>query len=183
MAATTSIHYVVNGGISDASDINQFADILTGITNAPGITVNSLTVTGGPINFPANSISATALSGALVTSGSSIAPTVNNIVVAGSTTLQPCTISLTALSDPNVNLRISAFGPTGVIEATSEVVGDLGVTGNFTGIPARLIGGSVGAPAAGAHRVNDFAVDYNAGVPRIWICTVAGTPGTFVAIS
>jgi hypothetical protein len=36
-----------------------------------------------------------------------------------------------------------------------------------------------GAPGSGAHSVGDFAIDQT-GV--IWICTVAGTPGTFVQV-
>jgi hypothetical protein len=104
--ATTAIHYVLNGQLSDASDVNQFADILTGVTNAPGITVNSLTVNGTPINVPTQSIQAAALVGVITASGN----TANNISIAGSNAGSPVTITATG-SD-------SAIGITAITKTT-----------------------------------------------------------------
>lgn len=43
---------------------------------------------------------------------------------------------------------------------------------------AAFVGGTVsGAPVAGTFAVGDFVVAQNG---KIWICTVAGTPGTWV---
>ena len=43
------------------------------------------------------------------------------------------------------------------------------------------VGGTVsGAPASGPHNLGDFITDYTNGT--VWVCTVAGTPGTFVKV-
>ena len=54
-----------------------------------------------------------------------------------------------------------------------------GLTGSTAA--SRYVGGTAsGAPASGAHAVGDFTVDQTGSV---WICTGAGTPGTFAQIS
>jgi hypothetical protein len=53
-------------------------------------------------------------------------------------------------------------------------------SGGLTGATAatRLVGGTANAaPTTGTFAVGDLAVAQNA---RLWICTVAGTPGTWV---
>jgi hypothetical protein len=55
----------------------------------------------------------------------------------------------------------------------------VGLTGAVA--PARFVGGTTsGAPSAGTFAVGDFVIDQTGGV---WICTVAGTPGTWVGMS
>lgn len=73
----------------------------------------------------------------------------------------------------------SVFGRTGTIAAAN---GDYyGVVANaLTGAIAasRYVGGTAsGAPASGTFLVGDFVIDQTGG---IYICTVAGTPGTWV---
>lgn len=54
-----------------------------------------------------------------------------------------------------------------------------GLTGSTAA--ARLVGGTAsGAPASGAHVVGDTVIDQTG---KVWICTTAGTPGTFTAVS
>jgi hypothetical protein len=50
---------------------------------------------------------------------------------------------------------------------------------NLTGTAGTYIGQSSGAPASGAHTVGQWTTDPTN--RSIWICTVAGTPGTFLA--
>jgi hypothetical protein len=67
---------------------------------------------------------------------------------------------------------------------TDAAGGEAAVAGPFapssTGATAavRFMGGTAsGAPVAGAFLVGDFVVAQNG---KVWICTVAGTPGTWV---
>ena len=55
--------------------------------------------------------------------------------------------------------------------------------GGLTGAVAatRFVGGTAsGAPTTGTFAIGDFVIDQTA---KLWVCTVAGTPGTWVAIS
>lgn len=65
---------------------------------------------------------------------------------------------------------------TGIVTAPALVPS--GLTGSVAA--ARFVGGTVaGAPVAGAHLVGDVVVDQSG---ALWICTVAGTPGTWVEV-
>jgi len=60
-----------------------------------------------------------------------------------------------------------------------DVAAPSGLTGATT--PARFVGGTVaGAPSTGTFAVNDFVISQDG---KIYICTVAGSPGTWVAVS
>jgi len=65
--------------------------------------------------------------------------------------------------------------------------GGLVDTGGFTyqsgsSALARWVGATAsGAPASGAYQVGDWIIDR--GTPTIWLCTVAGSPGTWVNIA
>ena len=81
---------------------------------------------------------------------------------------------------------VNALDPQQIINLLTGVMTDQQVTiGNriqaaLTGSTAAsgYVGGTAtGSPASGAHLVGDFSVDQTG---TIWICTVAGTPGTFV---
>lgn len=80
--------------------------------------------------------------------------------------------------------------------AAWEVVGQAGTSGTFTGevqgtdfkptgltgsvSASRYVGATVsGPPLTGAHVVGDWSIDQTG---RIWFCTVAATPGTFVPL-
>ena len=88
--------------------------------------------------------------------------------------------------DSSTKIATTAF-VTGAVtsEATAR---DTAIT-NAKGLPigltgatsaTRFVGGTTsGAPASGTFAVGDFVVDRTA---AIWICTVAGTPGTWSAI-
>jgi hypothetical protein len=60
---------------------------------------------------------------------------------------------------------VDAFAPTGLTGAVA---------------PARFVGGTTsGAPVTGTFAVGDYVIAQNA---KIWVCTVAGSPGTWVAV-
>lgn len=67
----------------------------------------------------------------------------------------------------------------GTLSAESATVyAPIGITGASAG--SRYVGGTAsGAPASGTFAVGDFAVDQSG---TIWICTVAGSPGTWVGL-
>lgn len=66
---------------------------------------------------------------------------------------------------------------TGVV--TAPVLKASGLTGAVAA--TRFVGGTAsGAPASGTFLVGDFVIDQTA---KVWICTVAGTPGTWVSAS
>jgi len=72
-------------------------------------------------------------------------------------------------------LTADSTQPNGVRWATA------GAAANLTGATAttRYVGGTAGGPpTTGTFAVGDFALDQTAAV---WVCTVAGTPGTWVA--
>src|SRR2546430_3485452 len=64
--------------------------------------------------------------------------------------------------NPSLAASVSASGLTGSVAASRYV----GATAS-------------GAPASGAHLVGDFVIAQNGGV---FVCTVAGTPGTWVGV-
>lgn len=58
---------------------------------------------------------------------------------------------------------------------TATYFGTSGLTGATA--PARFVGGTAsGAPASGTFAVGDYAID---GTGKVWICTGAGSPGTW----
>lgn len=86
-------------------------------------------------------------------------------------------------TDAEVSTAVALLVPKAGGTMTGElVVPDLsvaGLTGSVTS--TRYVGGSNGAPTTGAHLVGDWVVDPTNAC--IWICTVAGTPGTWVSPS
>ncbi len=69
---------------------------------------------------------------------------------------------------------------TGAQTLTNKTLDIVRLTG-LTGATAatRYVGGTAsGAPVAGTFAVGDFVIDQTG---KIWVCTVAGTPGTWVA--
>jgi hypothetical protein len=77
--------------------------VLTGVSGAPGIAVNSLNVQG-TVNLQPQTLATSALTGAFVTSGF-----FNNVTLSGSVTGSPCTLSTTG-GDANVGLTITTTG-------------------------------------------------------------------------
>lgn len=71
-------------------------------------------------------------------------------------------IQHTSTSSATQTLEAAAFDATGGSE------------------PSRFVGGTSNAPTTGAHEAGDFAIDA-AGV--LWICTTAGTPGTWKVVA
>ena len=63
-----------------------------------------------------------------------------------------------------------------------SVWGNVGTTGDDLTPGARWMGNhDGGAPTAGAFQAGDFVIDKT--TPALWICTVSGTPGTWVSIT
>lgn len=89
-----------------------------------------------------------------------------------------------ALSDPtNLPSEFLSFLPQHVaqnpVPSTGSVVAPILASTGLKGAtsPSRYVGAtSSGAPASGAFQIGDFVVDHS-GV--LWICTVAGSPGTW----
>lgn len=82
-------------------------------------------------------------------------------------------------------LTVSSGGAaiTGAISSTSTVTGTAHVSSGLTGATAasRYVGATAsGHPVSGTFALGDFVVDQT-GV--IWICTTAGTPGTWTQVS
>ena len=60
-----------------------------------------------------------------------------------------------------------------------DVLAPSGLTGATT--PSRYVGGTVtGAPSTGTFAVNDFVTSQDG---KVWICTSAGSPGVWTAVS
>lgn len=67
-------------------------------------------------------------------------------------------------------------------DVTASTIASSGLVGST--IPSRYVGGTTGsAPVSGTYLVGDWIVGVNTGGgnPTIYICTVAGTPGTWVS--
>ncbi|MCW3038472.1 MAG: hypothetical protein JWM31_377, partial [Solirubrobacterales bacterium] len=74
----------------------------------------------------------------------------------------------------------SYLGTAGGTMTGELVVPDLKVTGLTGSVTAsRYVGANTGAPTTGAHLVGDWIIDPTG---KVWICTVAGTPGTWVQV-
>lgn len=81
-------------------------------------------------------------------------------------------------------VTIGTNGSVSGLQASGEIyaVGDLKV-GGLTGATAasRYVGATAsGAPVSGTFAIGDYVIDQTG---AIWICTVAGSPGTFVSVS
>lgn len=75
----------------------------------------------------------------------------------------------------------SVFGRTGAVVAVDADYSGIVAT-HLTGAVAatRYVGGTAsGAPASGTFAVGDFVVDQRG---LLWVCTVAGTPGTWISV-
>ncbi len=80
-----------------------------------------------------------------------------------------------------VNTSVQGTRVLGVTLGQLAVTGALAVSGITGAVGAsRYVGASTGAPTTGTFAVGDFTIDSSA-VPKLWVCTVAGTPGTWAA--
>lgn len=79
----------------------------------------------------------------------------------------------------DVTSRAPIASPTFTGVAAAPAFSVSGLTGSVAA--SRYVGATAsGAPAAGAHLKGDWVIDQTG---KIWICTVAGTPGTWVSAS
>jgi hypothetical protein len=80
------------------------------------------------------------------------------------------------------NLVTSVFGRTGaVVAADGDYAGIVAAAKTGAIAATRYVGATAsGAPVSGTFAVGDFIVDQTG---KIWVCTVAGTPGTWLPVS
>jgi hypothetical protein len=82
----------------------------------------------------------------------------------------------------NLASDLSAKAPTASPTFTGSVSAPAFASSGLTGstVASRYVGATTsGAPASGPHLVGDWSVDQTG---AIWVCTLAGTPGTFVQV-
>jgi hypothetical protein len=134
---TTALHYVQNQTATDQSDINQFVDVLTGVSGSTGITVTSLSVVG-TTSFLGNSIPFTALGGTTLIVGAGTANTGSNpdqiTLSSGLLGSNSVTISATSVGgDANIAITMIPLGTSPFQINTPAGFHELQVTGPATG--------------------------------------------------
>jgi len=142
-------------------------------TNA-NVTVNLYGGTNLATLYPSQSVVATVLSTSSNTSGAW------NLFYDGSSTATGTSAAVFSISPTLVTPNIGAATGTS-LTATGTVTGNAvaatGLTGATTNT-VRLVGAtSAGAPTSGTFAVGDLVIDDTG---TLWICTTAGTPGTWV---
>lgn len=175
------------------------------MSQSAAITIGSTSITFAKVNAGGGSVTSVDLtvpsefsvSGSPVTTSGTLAITkaaqAANTVFAGPTTGGSATSAFRAL----VAADIPAIAESGVTNLSTDLAAKAPVASpSFTGsasaptfaasgltgsaAASRYVGAtSSGAPASGPHLVGDWSVDQTG---AIWICTVAGTPGTFAQV-
>jgi hypothetical protein len=179
------------GGAEFASIFSAISTIAT--TYAPLVSPSFTTPSLGVAT--ATSINGTTIpsSATLVTTSTTSLPSVtsvNSTSIPSSATLLTTTSTTSALtkiglssagfvkSDASGNLTVDTntyVTPTYAGEISATDFKATGLTGATAG--TRYVGGTVnGAPTTGTFAVGDFVIDQTA---TIWVCTTAGTPGTW----
>ncbi len=138
------------------------------ISGSLGTLTNNVSVISGEITLLSGSIST--VSGALTTVSG---------VAYGALPLTGGTLTGSLIVSGS-NLTVSGtIGSTGTIISSTEITGtDFKATG-ITGATAasRYVGATTsGAPISGTFAVGDFVIDQTG---KVWVCTAAGTPGTW----
>ena len=168
--------------------LKNFAYSLVATAPSPATSGTSLVVTAGQGSyFPATPFDATIWpSGAQPTNTNAEIVRVTNVSTDTftitraqyGTTAQSIAVGYQIAQTVDANL-LSQLAPLSGATFTGEVVApDFKVSG-LTGATAatRYVGGTTnGAPTSGTFAVGDFIVDQTA---TIWVCTTAGTPGTW----
>ena len=168
--------------------LKNFAASLVATAPSPATSGTSLVVTAGQGSyFPATPFDATIWpSGSQPTNTNAEIVRVTNVSTDTftitraqyGTTAQSITAGYQIAQTVDANL-LSQLAPLSGATFTGEVVApDFKVSG-LTGATAatRYVGGTTnGAPTSGTFAVGDFIVDQTA---TIWVCTTAGTPGTW----
>ena len=191
---TTAVTHISGGFITpvftstEASEANFVVSSLVG--DGPQLTTNSLTISGaltvsGTIsasnnkitNLAAGSISTDAVNyGQYLTLSGNIG-TISGSLVTLTGDVSTISGSLTTIS----GIAYSALPLTGGTMTGQLVAIDISVSG-LTGAtaPSRYVGGTTsGAPTTGTFAVGDFVIDQTG---KVWVCTIAGTPGTWTIV-
>ena len=198
---TTAVTHISGGYITpvftstEASEANFLVSSLVG--NGPSPTLNPLTISGGLTvsgiisagnnnitNLAAGTVSTEAvnygqyltLSGNIGIISGSLVTTVNNLATL-SGSISTISGSLSTVS----GVAYRSLPLTGGAMTGQLVVPDVSVSG-LTGAtaPSRYVGGTTsGAPTTGTFAVGDFVIDQTG---KVWVCTIAGTPGTWTVV-
>lgn len=147
---------------------------------------SGVTVSGGGAAITGNtSVTGTLTSSqALTASSGGVQATGNSKVTGTLEVTQATTIDAGGLTVTAGGLTVSAGGAaiTGTLTGSSTVQGTAAIATGLTGATAasRYVGATTsGAPASGTFAKGDFVIDQTAAV---WVCTTAGTPGTWTQV-
>ena len=134
---------------------------------APAAVAASSVTMGGDVTGNSATSTVAKIQGSAV---AATAPTSNQVLQWNGTAWTPTTLSSAGVT--SFNTRTGAVVPA---NADYLAVASGGLTGAVAA--TRFVGGTTnGAPTAGTFAVGDFIVDQTA---SIWVCTIAGTPGTW----
>ena len=134
---------------------------------APAAVAASSVTMGGDVTGNSTTSTVAKIQGSAV---AATAPTSNQVLQWNGTAWTPTTLSSAGVT--SFNTRTGAVVPA---NADYLAVASGGLTGAVAA--TRFVGGTTnGAPTAGTFAVGDFIVDQTA---SIWVCTTAGTPGTW----
>ena len=109
-----------------------------------------------------------------------VTTTQGDIIVRGASAIERLGIGVSGtVLRSNGTTAVWSNAPTVSGESTASDFKSTGLTGATSG--ARFVGATTsGAPASGTFVAGDFVVDLTG---KMWVCTVAGTPGTWVVSS
>jgi hypothetical protein len=105
--------------------------------------------------------------------------TQGSLIIRGASVLEALALGATGtVLRSNGTTAVWSSSPTVSGETTATDFKATGLTGATAGTGARFVGATTsGAPVSGTFVVGDFIVDLTG---KMWVCTVAGTPGTWV---
>ncbi len=188
----------VSEGSVNAASLWMFSQSAAVTVGTTAITFTKVNAGGGSVTSVALTVPAEfSVSGSPVTTAGTLAVSkanqTANQVYAGPTSggaAAPAFRALVAGDIPviaesgvtNLTTDLGNKAPTASPSFTGSITTPAVALSGLTGSTAasRLVGATAtGAPSSGAHSVGDVAIDQTG---KIWVCTSAGTPGTFVQV-